>query len=468
MAVNMRAQAQFENRSSVLVNGSSIAISVVVGDFNGDGILDLADINGLPTTGGVNILLGNGDGTFRAGQTYIVGTFPLYGATASLRNNGVLDLVLNDKLNDNIWVMLGNGDGTFQPAVAYPTSAESYMVEVGDFTGQGKLDIIATEGVSTGTYVCNCVEVLPGNGDGTFGPPITTPLPYGLTGYFIAPGEFNDDGKLDVAVVGEAFPSYEVAILLGNGDGTFTADEDYLVSETPTAMTTGYFTGSRKRLDLAVLSGVYSSLSVLLGDGNGTFKESVYYDVSFPGGVAAQDFSGDGKIDLAVTELGPPPQQQPSVAIFKGNGNGTFRSPVLYPFYAGFIESGDFNGDGKPDLVGVGGNPSYITVLLNTGVVTFSPTTPLNFKKQTVGSTSPPQTVTLTNTSSKALRIASMKASAEFAVTSTCGASVAAGGKCTISVTFSPTQKGAQQGTISIIDSASSKPQVIELMGTGT
>jgi hypothetical protein len=468
MAHDPRALAQFENRSSVLVNGSSIAISVVVGDFNGDGIPDLADINGLPTTGGVNILLGNGDGTFRAGATYIVGTFLLYGATASLRHNGILDLVFNDMLNDDVWVMLGNGDGTFQPAVAYPTTAETFMIALGKFTDSGNVDVATIEGHDTNGVDCSCVEVLPGNGDGTFGAPITTTQPYGLTAYAITAGDFNDDGKLDVAVVGEAFPSYEVAILLGNGDGTFSADGDYLVSETPTAMTTGYFTGSRKRLDLAVLSGVYSSLSVLLGDGNGTFKESVYYDVSFPGGVAAQDFSGDGKIDLAVTELGPPPQQQPSVAIFKGNGNGTFRSPVLYPFYAGFIESGDFNGDGKPDLVGVGGNPSYITVLLNTGVVTFSPTTPLNFKKQTVGSTSPPQTVTLTNTGGKALRIASMKASAEFAVTSTCGASVAAGGKCTISVTFSPTQKGAKQGTISIIDSASSKQQVIELMGTGT
>ncbi len=468
VAHDPRALAQFETRSSVLVNGSSIAISVVVGDFNGDGILDLADINGLPTTGGVNILLGNGDGTFRAGRTYLVGVFPAYGATASLRNNGVLDLVLNDKLNDNIWVMLGNGDGTFQPAVAYPTSAESYMVAIGDFTGQGKLDIIATEGVSTGTYVCDCVEVLPGNGDGTFGPPITTPLPYGLTAYFIAAGDFNDDGKLDVAAVGEAFPSYETAILLGNGDGTFTADGYYLVSETPTAMTTGYFTGSKKRLDLGVVSGVDSSLSVLLGGGNGTFHESVYYDVSFPGGVTAQDFSGDGHDDLAVAVYLPPPHQQIGITIFKGKGDGTFKAGAFFPTLSGYLSTGDFNGDGKPDIVGVGGNPSYIDILLNTGVVSFSPTTPLNFKKQAVGTTSNPQNITLTNTGTTALRIASMKASVEFAVTSTCGSSVAAGANCTISATFSPTKKGAVQGTISIIDSASTKPQVIELAGTGT
>jgi hypothetical protein len=469
VASNSLAFAQFETRSSVLVNGSSIAISVIVGDFNGDGILDLADINGLPTTGGVNILLGNGDGTFRAGPSYLVGIFPLYGATASLRHNGILDLVFNDKLNDDVWVMLGNGDGTFQPAVAYPTTAESYTVALGDFTGKGDTDIVVTEGYNvSGTDDCSCIEVLPSNGDGTFGAPITTPLPYGLTGYAIAVGDFNDDGKLDVAVVGESFPNYEVAVLLGNGEGTFSADGYYLVSETPQSIGTGYLTGSKKKLDLAVVSSVDSSLSVLLNNGTAAFQESVYYDVNFPGWVIAQDFSGDGRVDLAVTEEGPPPQHQPGVSIFKGNGNGTFQAGVLYPVEAGYIAVGDFNGDGKPDLAGVGGNPSYITILLNTGVVSFSPTTPLNFKKQAVGTTSRPQNVTLTNTGTTALRIASMKASTEFGVTSTCGARVAAGANCTISATFSPTKQGAKQGTITIVDNASSKPQVIELLGTGT
>jgi hypothetical protein len=101
-------------------------------------------------------------------------------------------------------------------------------------------------------------------------------------------------------------------------------------------------------------------------------------------------------------------------------------------------------------------------------VASFSPTTPLNFGKQDVGITSAPQTVTLTNRGSTELKIQSIKASAEFAVTSTCGARVAPGANCKISATFSPTKQGAAQGTISIIDNASTKPQVIELLGTGT
>jgi hypothetical protein len=129
---------------------------------------------------------------------------------------------------------------------------------------------------------------------------------------------------------------------------------------------------------------------------------------------------------------------------------------------------GGVNGDHKPDLVLLDLDALSVIAMLNTGVVTFSPTTPLNFKKQAVGKTGAPQTVKLTNTGATELKIQSMKASAEFAMKSTCGDRVAPGAKCTISATFSPTKQGAQQGTISIIDNASSKPQVIELLGTGT
>jgi hypothetical protein len=92
----------------------------------------------------------------------------------------------------------------------------------------------------------------------------------------------------------------------------------------------------------------------------------------------------------------------------------------------------------------------------------------LMFTKQAVGTTSPPQKVTLTNTGGTALKIASMKPAGQFSMTSTCGESVAPGANCTISVIFSPKTKGKLTGTITIIDSASTKPQVIDLFGTGT
>ncbi len=461
-----RAVAQFETRSNLHVSGYTA--SFVVGDFNGDGALDLATVIADPARGGVAIYLGNGDGTFRAGATYTVGIFPTFGATASFRNNGVLDLVINDKLNNSVWVMLGNGDGTFQPAVAYPTTAESYTVGVGDFNGDGKTDIIALEGHNTSGEYCDCVEVLLGKGDGTFGTPIRTSLPDKLAGYAIATGDFNNDGKLDVAVVGETFPAYNAVIMLGNGAGGFTVDGDYIVSNVPDAIATGYFTASKDKLDLAVANEEGGSVSVLLGYGNGKFEQPVNYPAFECDWVLAEDFDGDGKIDLAVSDSSPLPQQISGVSIFKGNGDGTFQAGVLYPATVGFLAAGDVNGDGKIDIVGLYGLKGSIITLLNTGVVSFSPTTPLDFKDQAVGTTSAPQAVTLTNSGTVELKIKSVTASAGFGVTSSCGSIVTAGASCTISATFSPTKQGPMEGTVTIVDSASSKPQVIELQGTGS
>jgi len=119
------------------------------------------------------------------------------------------------------------------------------------------------------------------------------------------------------------------------------------------------------------------------------------------------------------------------------------------------VAVGDFNRYGKTDFVLANYHSDNVIVSLNTGVVSFSPTTPLNFKNQTGGTTSAPLAVTLTNTGTTALKIGAMKASAQFGVTSTCGNSVAPGANCTASVTFSPTSTGLKSGTVSILDSAS-------------
>jgi hypothetical protein len=471
IAVALPAVAQFETRASFPIGGGAGPYSLVVGDFNRDGILDVAEVNYLPT-GSVEILLGNGNGTFRRAATYAVGVQPFYATTAGLRNNGILDLIVGDSLSDNVWVMLGNGDGTFQPPVAYPTGGRPVDVSTGRFDGDRNLDILALTGNGA---ECNCIEVLPGAGDGTFGAAINTPVPYNINGLAIAAGDFNKDGKLDVAVAGGEGISSQVDILLGKGDGTFTADGYYAVGESPQSIATGYFTQDKTKLDLAVANGAGSSLSVLLGNGNGTFQPPVYYDTPYPLWVIAEDLDGDGNVDLAATNGGLPGflhEFPPGVSVFKGNGDGTFQAGAFY--LAGsrsggnYVAAGDFNGDHKPDLVDVNTNGEAIITLLNTGVVSFSPTTPLTFKAQAVGTTSPPQAVTLTNLGMAELKIQAIKASAGFSVTSTCGAGVAPGAACTITATFSPTKQGAVQGAITISDKASSKLQVIELVGNGS
>src|SRR5580704_19761761 len=113
-----QAVAQFETRASIST-GAYVPVSLMVGDFNRDGKPDVAVVNGLPS-GNVTVFFWNGDGTFRSGPSYAIAVGPQYGMTASLRANGILDLVVADRLSNSIYVMLGNGDGTFQGPLPFP------------------------------------------------------------------------------------------------------------------------------------------------------------------------------------------------------------------------------------------------------------------------------------------------------------------------------------------------------------
>jgi hypothetical protein len=467
LAAGPQSYAQFETRGSFSTWPYS-PISAVIGDFNRDGNPDLAVVSDLPPPGSVMIFLGNGDGTFTAGASYSPAIQPFFAATASLRKNGILDLVVGDSLSDDVYVMLGNGDGTFQPATAYPTSGRPVKVGTGNFTSGNNLDIIALPGNGA---ECSCIEVLPGNGNGTFGAAIVTTLPYGMSGYAMGLGDFNGDGTLDAAVAGESLPVDQVAILLGNGDGTFTADGYYLVSASPSSIGVGRFTSSNS-LDLAVGNSAGNSISVLLGNGDATFQQAVNYYVWEPW-MGVGDLNGDGKEDLAAADYGSPNgTNESAVSVLLGNGDGTFQTAVSYP--AGelldYLAIGDFNGDHKLDLVAVDHLGDAVITLLNTGVVSFSPTTPLTFGPQLLGTSSPQQTVTLTNTGTATLTISSisLQGGGQFSYSHTCGTSVAPGGNCTISARSKPTIEGNTSGTITLHDSASSKPMFIELAGAGT
>jgi archaellum component FlaF (FlaF/FlaG flagellin family) len=207
-------------------------------------------------------------------------------------------------------------------------------------------------------------------------------------------------------------------------------------------------------------------VSVLLGNGDGTFEQAVTYAVPSSESVTTGDFNGDGKLDLAVAQLLFPS----GVSVLLGNGDGTFQTPMYYKDGKEdwFIAAGDFNGDGQSDLVVADNLDSLVMILLNTGVVSLTPNTPLTFPAQLIGTVSNPQTVSLTNTGKTALSISSMGVKGQFKMSSNCGPSVAPGGHCTISAAFQPTTPGGQIGTINIRDSASSKPQVIELTGIAT
>jgi len=353
--------------------------AMVAGDFTGDGHLDLAVANG----DSVSVLLGNGDGTFQPQVTYAAGLGAGGILAGDFNGDGKLDLAVVDEGSSGVSVLLGNGDGTFQPQVTYSVGFEPIAIVAGDFNGDGRLDLATMHRDET-------VSVLLGNGVGTFEPLSQASNAVGLSPSAIVAGDFNGDGKLDLAVANSG--SNDISVLLGNGDGTFQPQVTYAVGSSPIAIVEGDFNGDG-RLDLAVVGYNYNSVtntfvgevSVLLGNGDGTFQPAVQYAAgSVPSAIVAGDFTGDGRIDLAVagsnnsvtTPMG-------EVSILLGNGDGTFQPPVTYAVESipSAIVAGDFNGDGKLDLAMAGSNYNYVTqtsvgavsVLLSNGDGTFQP-----------------------------------------------------------------------------------------------
>jgi hypothetical protein len=349
-------------------------VSVAVGDFNGDGKLDLAVANG---SGTVSVLLGNGDGTFRAAVNYRVGLYPWSVAVGDFNGDGKLDLAV-DNLGDEsanpgfVSVLMGNGDGTFQAAANYDTGMTSYSVAVGDFNKDGKLDlVVASRGSLANLFSDGNVWVLLGNGDGTFQPAVA----YGpeVNARFVAVGDFNGDGNPDLAVAatGMGGAGAGISVLLGNGDGTFQSAVGYDSGEYDTVVVVGDFNGDGK-LDLAVANGS-GTVRVLLGNGDGTFQTAASYAVGLvPLSMAVGDFNGDGQLDLVVANAAVGDSPSGTLSVLLGNGDGTFQTAITYgagtnadPWCAAV---GDFNGDGKPDLAVANNASANVAVLLNTCV----------------------------------------------------------------------------------------------------
>jgi hypothetical protein len=335
---------------------------VAAGDFTGHGHVDLV----VATGNTVGILPGNGDGSFQPELPPVnVGPHIAGVAAADLTGNGILDLVITHddetSASHTLTVLLGNGDGTFKAPVDYEAGPNPHGVAIGDFTGSGIPDIVVTnqgfffhDEFHPGTTV----TVLLGNGDGTFQPPRT--FDSGITPTDVAVGDFTGDGRLSIVTADEGFSTVpsDVSFLRGNGNGTF---------QDPVSLSLGVPGVARSlavvdlngdgHLDIVAASDTSDggAVSVLLGRGNGTFQNTLTFPVSndpgfLPVFMALGDFSGDGHLDVAVSGiLGSVPRI--GLYLLPGNGDGTFQSPTAIGIQQGSpLVAGDFTGAGIDDL----------------------------------------------------------------------------------------------------------------------
>lgn len=329
---------------------------IVMTDVDLDGHPDLVVSNANDNT--VSVLVNQGDGTYptSGAPTYRTGASPLGIAVGDLNGDGYPDIVTANNQSGGVSVLLDQGDGTF-PATAtdYLTGLNPVGVAVVDVNGDGHPDVVSS-------CNCNAVVVLLNQGDGTFssgGGPA-----YGTQHWPGAPavGDLDGDGHSDLVVPNNG--SASLSVLLNRGDGTFPASGNptYVVGGSPYATDVGDLNGDGVP-DVAVATN--QAVVVLLGKGDGTFPMSAMTSYAAglrPQALAMKDVNGDGYPDLVVGDI-----SQNDVLVLLNRGDGTFPSSgsPSYPVgaYPGALVAGDVNGDGRPDVAVANAGDGTVSVL---------------------------------------------------------------------------------------------------------
>ncbi len=388
------------------IPGEPSSIATGVFGSNHQAPIDLAVTYGesaLGQPGGVLIFPGNGDGTFGAPSVVRAGINPVSVVVADFNHDGIEDLAVADQGNisnyanfsdfahvsalskleqiaasasslstanlGGLVILLGQSNGTF---TAMPEVSAGFLPQsllVGDFTGDGNTDVVVLHGLSV------AASLFLGNGDGTFQQPIQVvpsyPAASVATGQFFGEtavaADFNDDGREDLAMASTL--SSVVPILLGDGNGQFEGQSPNATGDAPMSVAVGDFNGDGIT-DLAVGDALSSDVTILLGQGDGSFVVSQRLSTPlFPTSVAVGDFNGDGRLDLVVAEAGAS-----SVTVFLGNGDGTFIQGQTY--HVGLAPTsvvvGNFTGKKIQDFAVANTGSNSISVFLGDGDGTFT------------------------------------------------------------------------------------------------
>ncbi|MGA7435789.1 MAG: FG-GAP-like repeat-containing protein, partial [Solirubrobacterales bacterium] len=437
--------------------------AVAIGDLNHDHSPDLAVTNF--GSGTVSVLLGNAASeSFSPAQNYPAGLAPTSVTVGYLNADANLDLAIGKNMSGygtSVEVLLGNGDGSFSAPVSYDTGTDPVSVVIGEFTGDNKPDIASANQFS------DSVSILESNGDGTFDAPVNYPV--GEYPTSIAAGDLNGDHRDDLVVTNA--DSDNIAIMLANSSGTFDPATFRAAGHYPVSVAIGMPDGVDNFADLAIADNFDSDVTTMEGNGDGTFGPAIKYPVGGAArSVAIGDLNGDNFNDLAVA-FG-----DGGVAVLNGTQTGGFQEKTTLTVgdRPSDVAIGDVSGDGINDLAASNRNSDNVTVMRNRGpaVVAASPAS-LVFPDQVLGSQSNVQTVTFTNTESFPVVVNSAvitgPATGDFAtVANTCDSgSLAGGGTCEVGLKFGPSATGLRNAALELDFVDGGIPVAVPLSGTG-
>lgn len=431
-------------------------------DLNKDGNLDVVALDGFvnPLASALLVSLGNGDGTFGPSTSYGLTGLAEGVIAADYNGDGNIDLAVGEVGTPGLTLFLGRGDGTFDSQVIPEVPSGTVFSVAADLNGDGKVDLALAQ-----FYPVSQLTILLGNGDGTFQPPISYPLGGTQSVSAAVVGDFDRDGKLDVAVSLSA--DNDIAVLRGNGDGTFQSPAYYPAAASPVYLVAADVNGDGL-LDL--LAQGKGAFSVLLGAADGTFAPRADFPIIDDNtlGLALADLNGDGLLDVAI----PNNTGDNTTAIYLGRGDGSFRNPTFWAAAEALgISAGDVNRDGLVDIVVASlRGDNTIRVLHQSSIVASNSL--LNFGRVKAG-TQLSMNVTLTNTGDLAAQIGNFTLGGSsrtgFRGKSRCSGTLEVGQSCSAQFTFAPGERtGEARAIANFNDSETLGVRSIILLGFAT